>query len=94
MNINDLLIELDKRDTLLANDAASKIRELIKEQDALEAENARLKQANLDCQNWFNALKVDCDKLRSALKDLRGVAYTFNRITLNAYIDAALKETT
>lgn len=31
MNINDLLVELDRRDTLLANDAASTIRELLRE---------------------------------------------------------------
>ena len=38
MNINDLLVELDKRDTLLANDAASKIRELIKENERLRGQ--------------------------------------------------------
>lgn len=37
MNVNDLLVELDRRDTLLANDATL-IRELIKE-------NARLREA-------------------------------------------------
>ena len=37
MNVNDLLIELDKRDTLLANDAAAKIRELIKANDVVNS---------------------------------------------------------
>jgi len=35
MNVNDLLIQLDQRDTLLANDAASTIRELLKQRDTL-----------------------------------------------------------
>lgn len=57
MNINDLLVELDRRDTLLANDAASKIRELLKENERMASDREVLLEALTRIGNWGGTTK-------------------------------------
>ena len=92
MNVNDLLVELDRRDTLSANDAASKIRELLKE-------NERLAEVEKDAARyrWFTAkaplliFTRGEDGASFVLYGLHG-SMNWNPKEIDAAIDAAMKD--